>query len=190
MQDEALGLYRHLTNYALKMCGNEALAKDAVQDAYCNFFDGYDAKKQGGGSVRTFLFSKVKMYIIIETEKTTLPLDGMEFKIGECDITFEDMEDIDRAREADEKEDKSRRRKLNKLLTKRVFRSEKSRVQMYKEIYPLYIKGCSWEQIYDRLGWDCTRNNAEQRILRMREHVSGMLGVPMRVFTQYQCRMA
>lgn len=190
LQDEALALHTYLTNYALKQCGDEELAKDAVQEAYLQFFEGYDFKKQGGGSVRTFLFSKVKIYVLNELANDAVSLDGIEFKVGEFDMMFEDIEDLDQQREKAEKEEKSRYRKLNKLLTKRVFRSEKPRVQMYKGIYPLYIKGYSWNQIYDRLGWDCTRDNAKQRILKMREHVSGMLGVPMRVFTQYQCRMA
>ena len=192
LQDEALALHTYLTNYALKQCGDEDLAKDAVQEAYCQFFEGYDAKRRNCGSVRTFLFSKVKCYIWVERERNGVfdPISPIEFKVGEFDMMFEDIEDLDQQREKAEKEEKSRYRKLNKLLTKRVFRSEKPRVQMYKEIYPLYIKGYSWDQIYNKLGWDCTRNNAEQRILRMREHVSGMFGVPMRVFTQYQCRMA
>lgn len=177
--DEPLKLYARVRAYALSLCHCTEMADDLVQEAYTQYYEKF--VEDDSSNAYTFLSSSVKwqFYNEVERHQQEIDIDALAYCLSQEE---EDIEEVEQ-----------RKAKESKILSKKVkaafstIKTEKRRKRI-DNIFHWYLQGMSAAEVGKKL--NCKVQSAKQEILRMRRLVSEALDIPMREFTQYNCRIA
>lgn len=178
---KAVDLYGRAFAYALSLTGNEEDSHDLVQEAFLRYYE----TEATGKSAVGFLLQTIKYEWFKEQSRRsfTAPIEDYTFF-----LSSEDEEEVSERIERDSKADS-----LSKDLEKQVkaalasIKTEKRR-KRYGNLFHWYLQGMSAAEVGKMLNVQV--QSAKQEIIKMRRFVSQALDIPMREFTQYNCRIA
>lgn len=177
--DEPLKMYEKIRAYAISLCHCTEMADDLVQEAYTQYYEKF--VEDGSSSAYSFLTSQVKWQFYNEAERhqQETDIEALEYCISS---EQEDIEEVER-RKANES------RMLNKMV-KGVFATIKTekRRKRFSTLFVWYLQGMSAAEVSSKLNIGIP--SAKQEIMKMRRFVTTGLGIGIREFTQYNCRLA
>lgn len=180
-KDKALDLYDRCLNFALSLTCNLEDSKDLVQEAFLKYYD----SDTTGEEAYNFLMHTIKYEWVREDSRRKCAEDikGFEFCLSsketesrEDRMAREHMEDVHRS-------------VLYELVSNalKTIKTEKRRKRINK-IFHWYLDGLSAAEIGQKMNINVSA--AKMDIIKMRKFISEALDIPMREFTQYNCKIA
>ncbi len=179
-KDHALDLYSRAFAFALSLTGNKDDSNDLVQDAFLKYYD----TDVTGEAAYKFLMQTIKYEWMKEKSRRsfTASIEGFEFCLSSSDS--------ERMEERIERERRTGRLQagMEKLVTAALssIKTEKRRKKINR-IFHWYLQGMSAAEVGKKMNIQV--QSAKQEILSMRRFVSEALDIPLREFTQYNCRI-
>lgn len=178
---KALDLYGRALAYALTLTGNMDDSNDLVQEAFLRY---YESDKTGEEAAK-FLLQTIKYEWMKENARRKFVSDIKDFEFCLASPEPESSEDrTERERRAINLQADMEKQVKAAFST---IKTEKRRKRI-GSIFHWYLQGMSAAEVGKKL--NVKVQSAKQEILRMRRFVSEALDIPMREFTQYNCRIA
>lgn len=173
-----LGLYKSVMGYALRLCRDEELARDLVQEAYCQYYERYDPRK---GKPFTFLCGNVRGQYMRHAN-LTMPTVCYELV---APFIKDEEEDA-----AEREENLAKREEAFESKVRSIFDTipDKAQRERMHRLFNLYLQGADQKEIGDTFSY--TPGMAKMSVIKMRRFVADSLGIPVREFTRYNCKKA